>query len=136
MPCSFYEDDERSCVSNSPIWQFLAEGSDWPTTHPEPKANHPKYTEGRSSSGTSDMPNKDEKARRKELLHSLRDEEPKKTQAGFPAPILALKDLFDFLHVKLADTDCDDTLRFTRQYLQRNAMHEVAVVAWLEEHGG
>jgi len=82
------------------------------------------------------MPNKDEKARRKELLHSLRNEERKKTQDGFPVPILALKDLFDFLDVQLAEADCDDTLRFTRQYLQRNAINEVAVVAWLEEHGG
>lgn len=82
------------------------------------------------------MPNEDEKARRKKLLHSLRDADRQKTRDGFPAPIIELKGLFDSLDVQLSDTDCDDTLRFTREYIQRNAMDETLVVAWLEKHGG
>ncbi len=82
------------------------------------------------------MPNKDEKARRKELLHSLRDQERQKTREGLPAPILALKGLFDFLDEQLSEGDCDDTLRLTREYLRRNAMDESLIVPWLEEHGG
>jgi hypothetical protein len=82
------------------------------------------------------MPSKDEKARRKDLLHSLRNQERQKTREGFPAPILALKGLFDFLDEQLSESDCDDTLRLTRDYVRRNAMDESLIVPWLEEHGG
>jgi hypothetical protein len=82
------------------------------------------------------MPNKDEKARRKELLHSLRSQKRQETREGFPAPILALKGLFDFLDEKLSESDCDDTLRFTREYIRRNAMDENLITQWLEKHGG
>ena len=82
------------------------------------------------------MPSKDEKVRRKELLHSLRNKERQKTRDGFPAPLLLLKGLFDFLDVKLSETGCNDTLRFVQEYIQRNAMDETLVVTWLEEQGG
>ena len=82
------------------------------------------------------MPSKDEKARRKELLQSLRNEGRQKTRDGFPVPLLMLKGLFDSLDVKLSETDCDDTLRFAREFIQRNALDEKLVIAWLEEHGG
>ena len=55
------------------------------------------------------MPSKDEKARRKELLQSLRNEGRQKTRDGFPVPLLMLKGLFDSLDVKLSETDCGDT---------------------------
>lgn len=82
------------------------------------------------------MPSKDEKLHRKELLHSLRNNERQKTRDGFPAPILALKGLFDFLDVQLSEGECDDTLRFTREYINRNAVDEDSIVQWLEKHGG
>lgn len=82
------------------------------------------------------MPSKDEKARRKELLHSLRNHERQKTRDGFPAPILALKVLFDFMDGRLSQDDCDDTLRFAREYLRQSSLDENLVVKWLEEHGG
>jgi len=82
------------------------------------------------------MPNKIEKVHRKELLHSLREQEKQETRDGFPAPILVLKGLFDFLDAELSETDCDDTLRFTREYVRRNAMDEDQIIQWLEEHGG
>ena len=58
-----------------------------------------------------------------------------KTRDGFPTPILVLKGLFDSLDVELSNSGCDDTLRFTREYIQRNAMDEKLVVAWLENNG-
>jgi len=82
------------------------------------------------------MPSKDETARRKELLHSLRSQERQKTREGLPAPILALKGLFDFLHAQLTESDCDDTLRLTREYVRRNTMDENLVIQWLEKYGG
>lgn len=82
------------------------------------------------------MPSKDEKARRKEVLHSLRDNERKNTRDDFPTPILALKGLFEFLDAQLSESDCDDTLRLTREYVRQNTMDENLMVPWLEEHGG
>jgi hypothetical protein len=82
------------------------------------------------------MPSKDEKTRRKELLHSLRDQDRQNARDNFPAPILVLKGLFDFLDRQFSESECDDTLRFTREYLRRNAMDENLVVQWLEKHGG
>jgi Protein of unknown function (DUF2695) len=82
------------------------------------------------------MPNKDEKARRKEMLHSLRDQERLKTRDGLPAPISALKGLFDFLDEQLSESDCDDTLRFTREHVRQSGVDENSVVEWLKKHGG
>lgn len=82
------------------------------------------------------MPSSVEKARRKELLHSLRDKERQKARESFPGPILALKGLFDFLDLRLSDSECDDTLRFTHEYIRRNDLDERQTVEWVEGHGG
>jgi hypothetical protein len=82
------------------------------------------------------MPSNDEKARRKELLHSLRDKERQKARESFPASILALKGLFDFLDLRLSESECDDTLRFTLEYIRRNDLDKRLTVEWVEGHGG
>jgi hypothetical protein len=82
------------------------------------------------------MPSKDEKARRQELLHGLRGQQRQKTRDAFPAPIQELKELFDFLDERLSDSHCDDSLRFTREFVRQHAMEEDRIIRWLEEHGG
>jgi hypothetical protein len=82
------------------------------------------------------LPSNEEKARRKELLHSLRSQERQKERDAFPAAVLLLKGLFDFLDQQLSKSECDDSLRLTRDYIRRNAMDESLVVQWLEKHGG
>ena len=82
------------------------------------------------------MPDKDEKARRKQILHEVRDQQRQKIRDAFPASVLVLKSLFDFLDEKLSEADCDDTFRFTREYIQRNTTDEDHVIRWLEENGG
>lgn len=82
------------------------------------------------------MPNNDEKARRKELLHSLRDEERRKQRESFPAPMLLLKGLFDFLDLRLSENGCDDTLTFTREYIRQSAMNEDETIRGLAQQGG
>jgi hypothetical protein len=82
------------------------------------------------------MPDKDDKARRKEILRKVRDQQRQKTHDAFPASVLVLKGLFDFLNQKLSDNDCDDTLRFAREYIQRNTTDADGVIRWLEENGG
>jgi len=82
------------------------------------------------------MPGKEEEARRKQILHGLRDEERQKTREAFPASAVALKKLFNFLDETLQTQDCDDTLRFTREFIARNGLDEKEMVTWLKENGG
>jgi hypothetical protein len=82
------------------------------------------------------MPSKDDKARRKEITHGLRDQQRQKTRESFPVPVLALKEMFDHLDLHLSDEECDDSLRFTREFLRRSALDESRVIEWLEEQGG
>jgi hypothetical protein len=82
------------------------------------------------------VPNRDEKAKRKEILHTLREEQSQKVRESLPAEVEDLKKLFDFVDKKLSDRDCDDTLRFTLEFVRQNAMDESRVVPWLESNGG
>jgi hypothetical protein len=82
------------------------------------------------------MPSKDEKARRKEILHSLRNEERRKLRESAPAPISSLRELFDYLDLQLSNTECDGTLRFTHAYVRQNAMDKDLTIQWFEQHGG
>ena len=56
------------------------------------------------------MTDKDEKARRKELLHSQRDEKRRSIREGLPVPAAMMKALFDYVDKRLASSECDDTL--------------------------
>ena len=82
------------------------------------------------------MPSKDEKVRRKEMAHGLRDQQRQKTREGFPAPVLVLKELFDHLDTRLSDEECDHSLRFTQEFLRQSALDEGRVVHWVREQGG
>jgi len=82
------------------------------------------------------MPDKDDKAHRKELLHKLREEGRQKIREAFPAPVSILKQLFDHLDQELSENGCDDTLHFAREFIARNGLDEPAIVSWLEENGG
>lgn len=82
------------------------------------------------------MSSNEEKARRKELVHAHRDKQRQRVRESFPVPFTALKELFDFLDERLSDAVCDDTLRFTREFMQQNAIDESLVIPWLEDNGG
>ena len=82
------------------------------------------------------MPKKNEKAHRKELLHALRDQNRQATREQFPVGAPVLKGLFDFLDSHLSDEDCNDTLRFTREFISSYKLPEESLVAWLEKNGG
>ena len=47
------------------------------------------------------MPDKNEKARRKELLHATREEARRKVRDGLPVPVPVLKALFDYTDAHL-----------------------------------
>jgi len=82
------------------------------------------------------MPDKTEKAHRKELLHSVREDARRKVLEGLPVPAPVLKTLFDYLDAQLESSECDDTLRHVRGFTRSHSLPEEAVVSWLEDNGG
>src|SRR5690242_2723555 len=82
------------------------------------------------------MPDKDEKARRKELLHSQREEQRRSIREGLPVPAPMMKALFNYVDKHLSSSECDDTLRHAREFIRANGLPTETVVAWLEGMGG
>ena len=77
------------------------------------------------------MPNKNKKALRKGILHAQRDDRWKSARDGLPIPAPKMKLLIDYIDEHLSSSQCDHTLRFTREYLRTNSLPEKEVLAWL-----
>jgi hypothetical protein len=82
------------------------------------------------------MPGKDEKARRKEILHFQREEKRRLIREGLPVSAPIMKALFDFIDKRLASSECDHSLRHANEFIQVNRLPKDAVIAWLEGAGG
>lgn len=82
------------------------------------------------------MPDKSEKTRRKELLHAVRDDAKRKVRDSLPVPAPVLKALFNHLDERLGSSECDNTLRYVRDFIRNHSLPEKAVVSWLEDNGG
>ena len=82
------------------------------------------------------MPDKTDKSRRKELLHSVREDARRKVRESLPVPALVLKALFNHIDERLGSSECDDTLRHARDFIRGHSLPEEAVVSWLENNGG
>jgi hypothetical protein len=82
------------------------------------------------------MPDKDEKARRKQMLHAVRDDARQKVRESLPIAVPVLKALFNYVDSQLDSAECDHTLRQVRDFLRSRELSEEAVVGWLENNGG
>jgi len=82
------------------------------------------------------MPDKGEKARRKEILNSLRENERRSVREALPVSPVTMKALFDYIDEHLSSAGCDHTLRLTREFIHANNLPEQKVVEWLEGAGG
>lgn len=85
---------------------------------------------------TSQMPDKSEKARRKEMLQAQREEARRKVRESLPASPVTLKALFTHIDSKLESGECDDTLRHAREFIRNKGLSEEALISWLESNGG
>lgn len=81
------------------------------------------------------MPSRSEQARRKALLQGIAAQRQAQAVAALPLPLEALRALFDHLDDALG-AGCDHSLRFTRRFLQQQALADEAVIPWLQAHGG
>ena len=89
-----------------------------------------------AGSGTRTMASKQEKQRRKAMVHAQIAAQHAREEARLPLPKPTIKALFDAVDVGLSQTDCDHTLRHTIAFLQQHDLPQERVVAWLAEYGG
>ena len=82
------------------------------------------------------MSDKDEKARRKQMLHAVRDDARQKKRDSLPVPAPVLKALFNYVDSRLDSVECDHTLRHARYFIRNHELSEDGIVSWLENHGG
>ena len=82
------------------------------------------------------MPGSEEKARRKALRDASRAEERDAIRSSLPLLPAEMKALFDYLDERLGDDECDDTLRFTSEFLGSSKHDAGPVLKWLENAGG
>jgi hypothetical protein len=82
------------------------------------------------------MPDQGEKACRKAILRSQRENRRRSVREGLPAPAPMLKALFDCIDQHLSSSECDDTPRYAREFIHAQNLPEVPVIAWLETAGG
>jgi hypothetical protein len=82
------------------------------------------------------MPNKSEKEKRKELKQAYKANEQQQILASLPISVEALNELFVWLDAQFEEYDCDDTFRLTQIFIEKNNLPKIALLEWLEKHGG
>ncbi len=75
---------------------------------------------------------KEEKARRNQIKHALKNEERMRFQKTLPANPSDIRDLFEFLD---HEQTCDNQLTRTLQFLEQRKLPKDAFMAWLNENG-
>ncbi|MCX8531879.1 DUF2695 domain-containing protein [Chryseobacterium luquanense] len=83
------------------------------------------------------MPDKEEKARRKQIQKELREKAKIEFEESLPVSREIFQILFDFLDEELEKHDCDDSLKLTKLFLETNHIGNIEEVEnWLKENGG
>ena len=82
------------------------------------------------------MPDKNEKDRRKSLLHAQREEQRQTVREGLPVPAAMMKALFKHIDMRLSSSECDNSLRYAKEFIRANGLPEEALVVWLENADG
>jgi Protein of unknown function (DUF2695) len=82
------------------------------------------------------MPDQDEKARRRVILHSQREDKGRTVRDNLPVPASMMKSLFDYIDGHLSLSECDNTLRYAREFVHAQSLPKDSVLAWLEGAGG
>jgi hypothetical protein len=63
-------------------------------------------------------------------------EQKQLARAAFPMSDALLESLFEAVDSRVAESGCDHTLRFTKQWIAEHRQAESPVLDWLKEHGG
>lgn len=79
---------------------------------------------------------KEEKQRRNDVKRSIRKSEKEAIVSSCPIPIENLRDLFDFLDIRLTDGYCDERFTMTFEFLAKYGLEHEAFVDWSIANGG
>lgn len=79
---------------------------------------------------------KTEKERRNQIKTAIKDKERKALLEALPISLEMLQNCFDFLDGILAENNCDDTLKFTLDFIEQNNLPKDGLINWLENSGG
>lgn len=83
------------------------------------------------------MPDKEEKARRKQIQKELQEKIQIEFEKSLPVSREIFQSLFDFLDEELEKNGCDDHLTLTKKFLAKNQIENADEVEnWLKENGG
>jgi len=83
------------------------------------------------------MPNKEEKARRRQIHKELQEKAQIEFEESLPVSRELFQKLFDFLDEEFEINDCDDNLKMTKQFLESQHIQNMEEVKnWLKENGG
>ncbi|MBD3903520.1 DUF2695 domain-containing protein [Chryseobacterium sp. Ch-15] len=83
------------------------------------------------------MPNKTEKARRKQIQKELQEKAQAEFEKFLPISREDFQNLFDYLDENLEENNCDNSLKLTKQFLETNQIQNIEEVEnWLKENGG
>jgi len=83
------------------------------------------------------MPDKTEKARRKQIQKELQEKAQIEFEKSLPISRELFQKLFDFLDEEFEINDCDDSLKMTKQFLESQHIQNIEEVEnWLKENGG
>lgn len=83
------------------------------------------------------MPDKEEKARRKQIQKVLQEKAQIEFEKSLPISRENFQNLFDFLDEELEKNGCNDRLTYTKQFLATNKIQNGEEVEnWLKENGG
>ena len=83
------------------------------------------------------MPNKEEKARRRQIHKELQEKAQIEFEERLPVSRELFQKLFDFLDEEFEINDCEDSLKMTKQFLESQHIQNMEEVKnWLKENGG
>lgn len=77
-----------------------------------------------------------DKRRKKELLKNFKNDEKSEFRESIPFSIEIFKELFNYIDTELGSYGCDDTLKYTKKFLENNNLPWKKIIEWLEENGG
>ncbi|MEW9077111.1 DUF2695 domain-containing protein [Terrisporobacter glycolicus] len=76
-----------------------------------------------------------DKSRKKELLKKFKNEERCEFQNSLHFSKEIFEQLFDYIDEILETYGCDDTLKYTKEFLQMNNLPFQESIEWLQENG-
>lgn len=80
---------------------------------------------------------KNDKARRKQLLNQLHKKQQQEFELSLPVNREIFENLFNDLDDQLEENGCDDTHTLTIRFLKKNQVENMeGIINWLAENGG